>query len=199
MIEWKKQDVTNQKLEDKADITVASYMLNEIKDDKKLEILEKLWNNTNKILFIIEPGTPENYHNIMKYREYIIKNGGYVIAPCPHQNKCELPENDWCHFTCRVERTRVHKNIKDADSPFEDEKFFYLVASKNKIKGAKNRILRHPKIEKGYVEVKVCTEEGIKEQKVTKSQKEIYKIVRKADAGDEMCQLRSSPMAHILQ
>ena len=52
--------------------------------------------------------------------------------------------------------------------------------------GAKNRILRHPRIEKGYVEVKICSENGIKEEKITKSQKEKYKIVRKADAGDEM-------------
>ena len=41
-------------------------MLNEIKDDKKLEMLGKLWNSTNEILFIIEPGTPESYKNIMK-------------------------------------------------------------------------------------------------------------------------------------
>jgi ribosomal protein RSM22 (predicted rRNA methylase) len=47
---------------------VASYMLNELKEDKKIEILEKLWNNTNEILFIIEPGTPENYKNILKYK-----------------------------------------------------------------------------------------------------------------------------------
>ena len=161
-------------------------MINELKDDKKIETLSKLWNNTNEIIFIIEPGTPESYKNIMKYREFIIKSGGYVVAPCPHQNKCELSENDWCHFTCRVERTRIHKNIKDADSPIEDEKFIYLVASKKEIKGAKNRILRHPKIEKGYVEVNLCTEECIKEEKITKKQKELYKIVRKANAGDEI-------------
>ena len=165
---------------------VASYMLNELKDDKKIEILENLWNNANEILFIIEPGTPENYKNIMKYRDYIIKNGGYIVAPCPHKNKCELPKNDWCHFTCRVERTKIHKNIKYADSPFEDEKLIYLVARKKKIEGSKNRILRHPKIEKGYVEVKLCTGDGITEEKITKSQKERYKIARKADAGEEI-------------
>lgn len=183
---WEKQDITDAKLQEKADIIVASYMLNEIREDKKIEIIEKLWNNTNEILFIIEPGTPENYKNIMKYKDYLVQNGGCIVAPCAHQNKCELPENDWCHFICRVERTKIHKNIKDADSPFEDEKFIYLVASKRKIEGAKNRILRHPRIEKGYVEVKLCTEEGIKEEKITKSQKERYKAARKAIAGDEM-------------
>lgn len=161
-------------------------MLNELKDDKKIEILENLWNNANEILFIIEPGTPENYKNIMKYKDYIIENGGCIVAPCPHQNKCVLEENDWCHFTCRVERTKIHKNIKGADSPFEDEKYIYLVASKRKIDGSKNRILRHPKIEKGYVEVKLCSEDGIKEEKIAKSQKERYKIARKADAGEEI-------------
>ena len=165
---------------------VVSYMLNELKEDKKIEILEKLWNGTNEILFIIEPGTPENYKNILKYKEYLVQNGGYIVAPCPHQGKCELLENDWCHFTCRVERTKIHKNIKGADSPFEDEKFIYLVASKRKMDGSQNRILRHPRIEKGYVEVKLCTEEGIKEEKIAKSQKEKYKVARKADVGDEI-------------
>lgn len=183
---WKEQNIVESKITKKEDLIVSSYMLNELKDDKKIEILENLWNNTNEILFIIEPGTPENYKNIMKYREYIIENGGYIVAPCPHQNKCELQENDWCHFTCRVERTKIHKNIKDADSPFEDEKFIYLVASKKEIEGAKNRVLRHPKIEKGYVEVKLCTKEGIKIEKITKSQKERYKNVRKVDAGEEI-------------
>ena len=74
----------------------------------------------------------------------------------------------------RIERSKIHKSIKDADSPFEDEKFIYLIVSKDKIEGSKNRVLRHPKIEKGYVEVKVCTEEGIKIEKITKSQKEKY-------------------------
>lgn len=185
-VEWKNNDITNLVLEEKADFIVASYMLNELKDEEKLETVSKLWNNTNELLFIIEPGTPESYKNILKYREHIIKNDGFVVAPCPHQNKCELPENDWCHFTCRVERTKLHKNIKNADSPFEDEKFIYLVASKNKTQGAVNRILRHPKIEKGYIDVKMCTEEGIKEERITKSQKEKYKMVRKLSAGDEI-------------
>ena len=168
IVEWKNQDITNIELEEKADVIVASYMLNEIKNSEKLELLTKLWKNTNKILFIIEPGTPESYKNILRYREHIIQSGGYILAPCPHQNKCELPEDDWCHFTCRVERTKIHKNIKNADSPFEDEKFIYLIASKERTKGAESRILRHPKIEKGYVNVKLCTKERNKRRKNNK-------------------------------
>ena len=95
IVSWKEQDLTNKKLEEKADLIVASYMLNEIEESKKIKILENLWNNANELLFIIEPGTPENYKNILKYRDYIIQNGGYILAPCPHQNKCELPIDDW--------------------------------------------------------------------------------------------------------
>ena len=64
LVEWQNNDITNVNLEEKADIIVASYMLNELKDSEKLEILKKLWENTNQILFIIEPGTPESYKNI---------------------------------------------------------------------------------------------------------------------------------------
>lgn len=171
IVEWNNQDITNLELKEKSDIVVASYMLNEIRDSEKIETLTKLWESTNKILFIIEPGTPESYKNIIKYREYLKEKGGYIIAPCPHQNKCELPEDDWCHFTCRVERTKIHKNIKNADSPFEDEKFIYLIASKEKIKGAENRILRHPRIEKGYLDVKLCTSKRNKRRKNNKKSK----------------------------
>ncbi len=187
LTDWNIQDISNSNFNEKADVIVASYMLNEIKDDKKLQVLEKIWNNVNKILFIIEPGTPENYNNIMKYRDYLIKNGGCIVAPCPHQNKCELSENDWCHFTCRVERSKLHKYVKDAESPFEDEKFTYIIVSKENISIAKSRILRHPEISKGYLKLKLCTtDSGIKEKVISKKEKELYKIARKKVAGDEL-------------
>lgn len=183
---WIQKDIVTSDITEKSDFVISSYMLNEIKEEKKELVIEKLWQAANKFLFIIEPGTPENYKSIMKYRDYLISNNASIIAPCPHQNKCELPENDWCHFICRVERTKVHKNIKNADSPFEDEKYIYLLASKEKIEGTTNRVLRHPKILKGYVEIKLCTKDGIIEESITKSQKERYKSARKAVNGDEI-------------
>ena len=30
-------------------------------------------------------------------------------------NICSLPENDWCHTTVRIERTKIHKLLKDGE------------------------------------------------------------------------------------
>ncbi len=184
--QWILKDIVAGELVEKADFVVSSYMLNEIKEEQKEIVLKKLWQSTKKFLFIIEPGTPENYKSIMKYKKVLINQGATIIAPCPQGVECELPEYDWCHFTCRIERTKIHKTLKDAESPFEDEKYIYLLASKEKIFGTQNRVLRHPKISKGYVELKICTPNGIKEEKITKKDGEKYKKARKIGAGEEL-------------
>ena len=53
-----------------------------------------------------------------------------------------------------------------------------------KINGS--RILRHPQIYKGYVNVKLCTENGIQEKKYSKKDGDIYKRVRKLNAGEKI-------------
>lgn len=184
--EWTLKDITVGVLMEKADFVVSSYMLNEIKEEQKETVLKKLWQSTNKFLFIIEPGTPENYKSMMRYKKALIEQGATIIAPCPQGTECKLPEYDWCHFTCRIERTKIHKNLKDAESPFEDEKYIYLLASKEEISGTQNRVLRHPKISKGYVELKICTPNGIEEEKITKKDGEKYKKARKIGAGEEL-------------
>ncbi len=186
---WENFDIIKDNINKSADMVTASYMLNELTENVQTIALEKLWSATNKILFIIEPGTPENHKNIMKYKQYLVEHEAHIIAPCPHQNECPLIKenlNDWCNFEVRVERTKIHKNIKNASSPFEDEKFIYLIASKEPITTSYSRLLRHPKIEKGYVEIKVCKNDGIYEDKITKKASDEYKIIRKSMAGDEI-------------
>lgn len=184
---WLKQDVANAEIVQKADLVVSSYMLNEFSDEARISAVKKLWDATNKLLLIIEPGTPEAFKKMKLVREYLIECGGKMIAPCVHNQKCELPENDWCQFTCRISRTRLHKILKGGDSPFEDEKFFYLAVQKNFDECNRNegaRILRHPKIESGKITLKLCDKNGIYEKMVTKKEKEVFKTARKIASGD---------------
>ena len=184
---WIKQDVSNTEIKEKADLVISSYMLNEFAEETRIKAVQKLWNVTNKLLLIIEPGTPESFKKMKKIREYLIECGGNVIAPCVHNQKCELPENDWCQFTCRISRSKLHKILKGGDSPFEDEKFFYLAISKTKEVGVQkevSRVLRHPKIEAGKITLKVCDENGIREKMITKKEKDLFKIARKIESGD---------------
>ncbi|MBR2704070.1 MAG: methyltransferase domain-containing protein [Clostridia bacterium] len=183
---WTKFDAVNDSIEEKYDLIVVSYMINELPKDQIKNVVEKLWKATNKILLIIEPGTPNGYSNIKQMRSLLSKNGAKIIAPCPHGEECPLPEDDWCQFTCRVQRSKIHKILKDGSSPFEDEKYSYIAFSKLDCESSDNRILRHPIINKGYSEYKVCSKDGIKNVKLSKKDGAKYKEAKKKSAGDSL-------------
>ncbi len=178
----------------KADLVTASYIMNELKAEDRDRFLENLWETSEKAIILLEPGTKAGYLNIMYAREYFIKNGGIVAAPCTHSEKCPLSGGDWCHFTCRMQRSKVQKFVKGGDAPYEDEKFSYIAVLKGKdkedidpktdINGTHSRIIRHPIINKGCVEIKTCSANGINEMKITSRDKTVFKQARKAEWGD---------------
>ncbi len=181
---WNKFDICKDEIAKKYDLVVVSYMLNEISNDKKDIVVEKLWRICNKMLLIVEPGTMQGYNNIINAKKKLIEKGGKIVAPCI-SNECKLPKNDWCNFSCRVQRTKIHKELKEGNVPYEDEKYIYIAATKDEINNTdKKRILRHPMIYSGFVKLKVCDENEIKEITITKKDKEKFKVARKSIAGD---------------
>jgi len=183
---WKEFDLTIGDINEKADLVIASYVLNELSDEERMKAVDKIWNATNKIALIVEPGTPVGYSHIKKIREYLLAKGAYVVSPCPHQDSCCLEEDDWCHFTCRIQRSKLHKQLKEGEVPYEDEKFAYLAISREEYKNADARILRHPIIEKGRVTLEVCSKDGVKKVNVYKKEGDLYKKARKSQAGDDI-------------
>lgn len=118
-------NIAQEQIDQKADLVIASYVLNEIEEKTREQILEKLWQATNKILLIIEPGTPEGYKEINSIRKYFIGNKVNIVAPCQHNGECKIGHDDWCAFSCRVARSKIHKILKDGEIPYEDENFIY--------------------------------------------------------------------------
>ena len=182
--EWNEFDITKGEINNKSDLVVASYILNELCEQDRLKAVDKLWDATDKLLIILEPGTKVGFSNLKKIREHLISLGANIVAPCAHENKCEI--DSWCHFTCRVERSKVHRETKRGDVPYEDEKFAYLAVSREKVSSADMRILRHPIIKKGRVGLQVCSKDGIEDFELYKKDKELYKKARKANWGDEL-------------
>ncbi len=182
--EWKQFNIKKDQIKEKSDIVVTSYMINEIETQEKENVINKLWEATNKILLIVEPGTPEGFKNILKIREILLNKGANIIAPCANKNKCPIEPNDWCSFYVRVARSGIHRQAKNGVLGYEDEKFSYIAFSKDNIKSVKSVILRHPQINQGYIKLKVCTPNGIEEKTISKKEKEIYKISKKLNAGD---------------
>ena len=181
---WINKDITSP-FNYNADLVTASYVLNELSEDNREKLVKNLWNSTKKLLIIVEPGTPIGFKNILSARKILIDNGAEIIAPCPHKNNCPLPDDDWCHFTARTSRTKLHKQLKGGDAPYEDEKYIYIAAVREDGRNSISRIIRHPKIESGKITLKLCTSGGISEKIVTKKDGKLFKAARKSSSGDE--------------
>ncbi|MCH9610841.1 MAG: hypothetical protein S4CHLAM81_10480 [Chlamydiales bacterium] len=159
------------------DIVLCSYSLGE-----SPHMIEQLWELTNVALIIVEPGTPAGYQNILDFRERVIKRGGFVVAPCPHEKRCPM-QSGWCHFGTKVARTQKHRILKGGTLGWEEEKYSFVILSKEEPKERKFRILHVPQKRKGHIKLTLCEEEGIFERTVTKSN-EGYKQLKKARWGD---------------
>lgn len=180
---WIAQDINSEISLSPHDLVIASYSLGEMEDSTRFQVLEKLWRLTKKVLVVIEPGTPAGFETVKRIRENLILNGGHIVAPCPHSEKCPMKEKDWCHFSARNERTSLHRKIKEGTLNYEDEKFSYCIFSKNKIEPCLSRVIRHPFQGSGYIKLQLCSRNGLEEKVFTKKEKTKY---RKTKWGEEI-------------
>jgi ribosomal protein RSM22 (predicted rRNA methylase) len=142
------------------DLVTAAYVLNELPPDALPRLLGRLWAATGGVLAIVEPGTPAGWARILALREQLIALGAHILAPCPHALKCPLQAPDWCHFARRVARSRLHRLAKDADVPWEDEKYIYLAVSRQPVAAPAARVLAPPRRASGRAELKLCQPDG---------------------------------------
>lgn len=177
---WRDFDLTRDTLP-QADLITAGYVLNELNELNRTGALLKLWQASKSALVLVEPATPESFCQIKAYRKILIENGAFIAAPCPHQNDCS---NEWCHFGCRVARSKLHRLTKNGEAPFEDEKFCYLIATRQKYDTVAPRVLRRPVIETGKVTLSLCTTEKITEKTFSKRDGSVYKAARKVKWAD---------------
>lgn len=180
---WKNRDIT-EGISDAADLVICSYCLNELSEKQRETVLSELAEAAKKLLVIIEPGTPFSFECIKQTRQALLDKGLKTAAPCPGDLACPLPENDWCHFTARAQRTKLHKLLKNADVPYEDEKFCFIASAKEEHSPCGARILRKPLVTSGKITLSLCGENGIKTEIVTKKSP-LFKAARKSDCGGE--------------
>ncbi|MFC3453521.1 small ribosomal subunit Rsm22 family protein [Amycolatopsis speibonae] len=167
-----------------ADLVTLSYVLGELPEARRAEVVRWLSAKTS-MLVLIEPGTPGGYDRIVEARDQLVGLGLSLVAPCPHEGDCPIPRGkDWCHFSARLPRTGLHRQLKAGTLGFEDEKFSYVVASRTTPDRAEGRILRHPAKRKGMVSLSLCAEAGLTETIVTKRHGTAYRAARDAEWGD---------------
>lgn len=138
----------------------ASYFVNEIKDKKSA--LKKMFDLSEKYVFILEPGTPSGYKNILEAKKIAAELDWYPLLPCATQD-CKLSGKDWCHFSIRLPRTKHHTKLKNAALSYEDEKFCYVIFSRKETNFFENNtVIKRPIKKSGHTIFDVCTNDGIR-------------------------------------
>lgn len=188
-LEWVKQDLQTGFSLSKHDLTLVSYVLNELDNEQITRLMPKVWDATDQVLVILEPGSKKGSANILQVRKQLIEFGAFIAAPCPQQGTCPLSSDDWCHFSTRLSRSALHRKLKQGTLAFEDEKFSYIIAARKPLTSFNYRILRHPFKQKGHIQFTLCHAEGIKHYTVSKREKATFARARKArwgDVGDDL-------------
>jgi ribosomal protein RSM22 (predicted rRNA methylase) len=167
-----------------ADLVIASYLIGELGETERASLANAMWAKTSDTLLVIEPGTPAGYARILALRGQLIAAGAHVPAPCPHEAKCPLLPPDWCHFSQRLARSRAHKQVKGAEVPFEDERFSYVVLTREVAARHPSRVLAQPVTRKAEITAKLCTAEGLAIATVPRRDKQAYAAARHWRWGD---------------
>jgi ribosomal protein RSM22 (predicted rRNA methylase) len=167
-----------------ADLVVASYLIGELSEAERASLADAMWGRTRDTLLVVEPGTPAGYARILSLRARLIAVGAHVAAPCPHDKSCPLSPPDWCHFSRRLARSRAHKQVKGADAPFEDERFSYVVLTREPVVPRASRVLAQPAVGKAEISAKLCTPAGVAIAKVPRRDKGAYAAARHWRWGD---------------
>ena len=160
-------------------------MLDELPEAAREPLIKQLWTLTTDTLLIVEPGTPAGWKRILHARDILIQAGAHILAPCPHARPCPLAAPDWCHFSARVARSRLHREAKGGTVPWEDEKFIYVAASRQPGLRAEARVIAPPRASKAAVTLKLCQDDGYAADRVfAKRAGDSFKIARRLDWGD---------------
>jgi ribosomal protein RSM22 (predicted rRNA methylase) len=186
-----------------ADLVLAGYMVGELAPATLPGIADALWEKAGQLLVVVEPGTPAGFSRIRALRSHLIGRGAHVVAPCPHDGACPIVDPDWCHFSRRLNRSRDHRQVKEAALSYEDEKFSYVALARGDLAlargnvalargdlalargnvaliparphGSAARVLAPPRVTKGAVAAKLCTPDGIVAAVIDRRDRERYK------------------------
>src|SRR4051812_46397474 len=183
--EWRRSRIGAALTIESSDLVTVSYVLGELTEAARAEVVDAAAAAAQAVV-IIEPGTPDGYARVIAARDRLVGAGFRVAAPCPHSAACPIVAGeDWCHFSARVSRSSLHRQVKGGSLPYEDEKFSYVAATRVPAAPAPARVIRRPQIRKGQVLLDLCEpDEQLTRRTVTKRHGDLYKAARDAAWGD---------------
>lgn len=187
-VRWQRSRIGSALTVEKTDLLTVSYVLNELTETDRAALVDTAAAAAQAVV-IVEAGTPAGYARVIEARDRLVAAGFRVAAPCPHSAACPIePGRDWCHFSARVSRSSLHRQVKGGSLGHEDEKFSYVAATRlpaDRATPAAARVVRRPQIRKGQVLLDLCGSDGRLERRtVTKRHGDLYRAARDADWGD---------------
>jgi ribosomal protein RSM22 (predicted rRNA methylase) len=187
--DWRRGGVSDQIAGGPYDLVLLAYVLGELDSAARDRAVDRAADATaepNGLTVIVEPGTPEGFARVLRARERLLERGGFVTAPCPHDDRCPWSDSEpnWCHFSVRLARTAAHRMAKGGALSYEDEKFSYVAVSRQPTARTGARVVRHPQIRPRLIELELCTPAGIQQRIVTKKDRDGFRLARKIDWGD---------------
>ncbi|MEU6085770.1 small ribosomal subunit Rsm22 family protein [Streptomyces sp. NPDC047085] len=182
---WQRARIGSTLTLEDTDLVTVSYVLNELAETDRAALVDAAAAAAQTVV-IVEAGTPAGYDRVIEARDRLIRAGFRIAAPCPHSATCPIvPGTDWCHFSARVSRSSLHRQVKGGSLAYEDEKFSYVAATRLPARPAPARVVRRPQIRKGQVLLDLCeADERLRRTTVTKRHGDLYKAARDADWGD---------------
>ncbi len=175
--------------EGRYDLVTIAYVLGELPDSAVPPLIWRLWDAASGVVVVVEPGTPAGFERIRMIREVGISLEAHVAAPCPHGRACPMPAKDWCHFSSRVSRSRLHRQVKSGELGYEDEKFAYVALSRMPVEPIAGRVVRHPWTGKGHIRMEVCGPDGISTRTVTRKDKAEFKQAKDLEWGSAISRM----------
>jgi ribosomal protein RSM22 (predicted rRNA methylase) len=191
---WQQTDIAASGDWPPCDLVVLAYVATELAD--LAGAVRRAYDATDEVLVIVEPGTPAGFRRLLEMRRALLGARATLLAPCPHEDICPLAPGpggsggstpdlgDWCHFSQRVARSRLHREVKRASAPWEEERYCYLAftrSSDDRRAGA--RVLAPPRVSKGEVAVDLCTPTGRDRRVVRRRDRAAYGVARKLRWG----------------
>ncbi|GGX66780.1 small ribosomal subunit Rsm22 family protein [Streptomyces fructofermentans] len=185
--EWRRARIGAALSIESTDLVTVSYVLGELTEESRAAVVDAAASAAGTgAVVVVEPGTPDGYARVIEARGRLVDAGFHVAAPCPHSAGCPIvPGEDWCHFSARVSRSSLHRQVKGGSLAYEDEKFSYVAATRFPVEPAPSRVVRRPQIRKGQVLLDLCeAEEALRRTTVTKRHGALYRAARDVDWGD---------------
>jgi len=99
------------------DLITLMNALNELPGEGDEDLIERVFTAlSNEGAFVlIEPGTRELSRRALRFRDRVVKFGGFVYSPCVRSGGCPAlgRESDWCHTDVAWERPEFIERIDD--------------------------------------------------------------------------------------